>query len=99
MVLDPTSWAYSPRQEAILNRLVPAWITEDFSPVADLLLELGTPQPESAWSPESLPNGRLQRMHEIWHGQAGRAGLPGTVLCDPAAFGELAAVMMFLDFR
>jgi len=99
MVLEPTSWTYSPRQEAILNRLVPAWITEDFSPVADLLLELGTPQPESAWSPGSLPNERLQRMNEIWQGQAGGAGLPGTALCDPAAFGELAAVMMFLDFR
>jgi diguanylate cyclase (GGDEF)-like protein/PAS domain S-box-containing protein len=85
----------------MINRLVPAWLTKDFSGVADILTDLGSSQPESVWSPDrdELPDARLRAMHDVWRAQAGAAALPADRLCVPAAFGELVEIMMFLEFE
>ncbi len=93
--------SYSLKHLSLINRLVPAWITEDFRPVADIVTMLGTSRPESAWSPDGacLPDGRLQEMHRIWRTHAESSDLPSVERCTVASFGKLADIMMFLDFR
>lgn len=98
---DQEGFSYSRKQLPVINRLVPAWITEDFRPVADIVASLGTSRPESAWSPDGarLPDTRLQEMHRIWRTHAENNDLPKVERCTVESFGELARVMMFLDFR
>ena len=98
---EQDGFSYSVKHLPLINRLVPAWITEDFRPVADILAMLGTSQPESVWSPDGacLPDDRLRAMHRIWRTHAENGELPRVEHCTVASFGKLADVMMFLDFR
>jgi len=90
---------YTVHQEAIILRLVPAWIQGDWEPVTDLLDQWDLPEPRCTWLPEaaSIPDARLVAMHELWKAQAGDRDLPSVADCRPEAFGERAPVMMFLD--
>lgn len=99
MSTRPEHPTYTARHEAILHRLVPAWIKEDFDPVADLLDQWDLSEPRCAWSPEvaSLPEERLGAMHALWQAHAGDQDLPDLEDCRPEAYGELSPVMMFLD--
>lgn len=98
---EQDGFSYSVKHLPLINRLVPAWITEDFRPVADILAMLGTSQPESVWSPGGacLPDDRLRAMHRIWRTHAENGELPRVERCTEASFGKLVDVMMFLDFR
>jgi len=90
---------YTAGQEAIIHRLVPAWIKGDLEPVVDLLDQWDLPEPRCTWLPEvaSMPDGRLVAMHALWKAHAGDRDLPSVEDCQPEAYGELASVMMFLD--
>jgi len=98
---EQEGYTYSLRHLVMINRLVPAWITEDFEPVSDIINALGTTQPESAWSPDGahLPDDRLRAMHRIWRSHAEGGNLPRADRCVVDSFGRLVDVMMFLDFR
>jgi PAS domain-containing protein len=80
---------------------VPAWIKEDFGSLPEVLDQLDSPVPRCAWSPEaaSLPEPRLGSMYSLWKARAGDHDLPPVEDCRPDVYGELASVMMFLDFR
>ncbi len=99
MSTQPEHPTFTARHEAVLHRLVPAWIEEDLDPVADLLDQWGIPEPHCVWSPEvaSMPGERLGAMHAIWKVHAGDRDLPSMEDCRPEAYGELSSVMMFLD--
>jgi PAS domain-containing protein len=99
MPTRPEHPTYTVKHEAILHRLVPAWIKEDFDPVADLLDGWGLPEPCCVWSPEvaSMPGERLGAMYALWKDHAGERDLPSVEDCRPEVYGELSSVMMFLD--
>ena len=101
MAPHPEHSNYTAHHEAILQQLVPAWIREDFGPLAELLNQLNSPEPRFAWSPEAacMPEPRLLSMHSLWKVHAGERDLPPVEACRPKAYGELSSVMMFLDLQ
>ena len=51
MSTQPKHPEYTAHQEAIIHRLVPAWIKGDWTPVGDLLEQWAIPEPRCTWLP------------------------------------------------
>lgn len=83
-----------------MRRLVAAWISEDFTPVEDILSNFATRRPLTCWNPVvlDLPDPRFATMNRVWNEHRDGAELPHISRCRIEDFGDAAAVMMVLDF-
>jgi len=91
---------YSASQLRLVLRLQAAWLSGDFGTVGDVLQSFGTEPPIFAWAPalKDLPDERLQAIYKIWLEHKGKAELPLSPACQVSAYGNLAGIMMILDF-